>query len=75
MWLSIVEFIGPLALKYGLQYLEQKYPGLQGIMNQIIYWLEAQTKLAENPDAVAHLQKHIDTLCAAGMSCPSDVKP
>lgn len=71
-WMPIVEFFGRIALKYGLQFLENKYPGVKPILDKIIHWLQGQAA-SGNPAAVGALAQHVDKLCS-GVACPPNLK-
>lgn len=61
-WLWLVEFFGRIALKYGLVFLERKYPGVKPILDKVIKWIEGQAATG-NQDAIDMMAKHVDTLC------------
>lgn len=70
--LPVVEYFGKIALKYGLQYLENKYPGVKPILDLIISWL-GQQQASGNPKATEVLNQHVSQLCS-GTGCAPELK-
>lgn len=71
-WKPILDILGPLVLKYGLSWLEQKYPGFKQLFDKIIEWLRQQAANG-NHSAVYTLHQHVDKLCN-GVACSMDTK-
>lgn len=73
LWMLPIEFFGKIALKFGLKYLEDKYPGIKPIINIILKWVEGQTAF-ENSAAIPVLNEHVAKFCT-GVGCPTPVQP
>lgn len=62
----LVAIIANLVLKYGVQFLESRYPGLKPFLDQVLAWLDAQPNKAE---AIQSLSSHCE-----GLYCQPDTK-
>lgn len=69
----IITFFGKIALKFGLKYLEDKYPGAKPIIDLIIGWL-GQQAADGNLQAADTLHEHVKTLCTSGVACEPTLK-
>ena len=67
-WLiSLLSLVGPKLLIWALALVEQKYPGLTPIVQQIINFIDASPN---PPAAIAQVQAHLEKLTSPTPAAP-----
>jgi len=61
-WLPLAEFLGKIALKLGVSFLESRYPGIKPILEKIVEWLSGHAEQGTAQAAIQALDTHIDKL-------------
>lgn len=71
IWGPIIAFFGKLALKYGLEWVEKKFPGSKAFIDAILKWI-ADQHAQGNTQAISQLSDHCNKLTGCEIPGPSD---